>query len=49
VDNQKLLNVMNGIKSDLIKGYQSYGANAKDTNIRAAIGKLDVLLELLKK
>jgi hypothetical protein len=49
MDNQKLLNIMLGIKNDLKSAYTCYASNNKDTHIKAANGKIDVLIELLKK
>lgn len=49
MNNQTLVNILIGIKQDLRNAYITYSSNTKDTHIKAASGKLDVLLEIAKE
>ena len=49
MDNEKLVKVMEGIKQNLHSALLAYSMNSKDKDIKTAVGKVDVLIELLRK
>lgn len=46
---EKLIKVLEGMKYDLQKAYTAYSKSQKDDYIKTAAGKVDVLIELLRK
>jgi hypothetical protein len=48
MNNELLIRLLKGIDDDLSKAYTSYYAPDKDTHIKVARGKLNMLLEIAK-
>lgn len=49
MNEQKLAKIMQSIKKDLSSALLAYSMNNKDKDIKTAIGKIDVLMELIEK
>ena len=48
VDNATLTKVLAGLREDLVQGFNTWNAEKKDRYIQKAIGKVDVLLMIVR-